>query len=275
MLRQLPRLIVCICAGALLLCSGVCFARGQRYTDFTTRTPLEQNGVLILGLNGGREPWNNEKHCVRRLALKLRSMNLPNVHIETIENKKRSLAIELITKAFDRNGDGNLDHEELASTRLILYGQSFGGAAVVKLARQLKQIGVPVMLTIQTDSVGRDDAIIPSNVAAAANLFQRNGWFIRGEREIRAEDPAKTTIIGNFKYDYSHSKIDISQVSWMKKSFRIAHTRLENDSEVWDKVEALIMDSISRRSEYRLQPGSASDYKISVLFGTTRLKSVL
>jgi hypothetical protein len=74
--------------------------------------------------------------------------------------------------------------------------------------------------------------------------FQRNGWFIRGEPEIRAEDAAKTKIIGNFKYDCSHSKIDISKISWMKKSFRIAHNRMEHDDAVWNRVEALILNSI-------------------------------
>jgi hypothetical protein len=80
---------------------------------------------------------------------------------------------------------------------LILYGQSFGGAAVVKLARELEVMGVPVLLTVQVDSVGRGDGIIPANVARAANLFQRNGLFIRGEPKIRAQDPSRTTIIGN------------------------------------------------------------------------------
>jgi hypothetical protein len=248
MLEQTPRRLKCWVAGVLLLVSsGGCLLRGQRYNTFTTRTPLEQNEILILGFIGGREPWNNDRYCVRRLALKLRSMNLPDVHIETVENKKRSLAIELITNALDRNHDGKLDQQERASAQLILYGQSFGAAAVVKLARQLKEIGVPVLLTVQVDSIGREDAIIPSNVASAANLFQRNGWFIRGEPEIRAEEPTKTTIIGNFKYDYSHSKIDISRVSWLKKSFRIAHTRMEHDADAWGKVEELIVSAIKKR----------------------------
>jgi hypothetical protein len=232
-------------AGVLLLIfSAGCFGRGQRYRDFTMRTPLEQNEILILGFMGGREPWNNDKHCVRRLALKLRSMNLPDVRVETVENKKRSLAMELVKNAFDRNHDGKLDQRECSSAKLILYGQSFGAAAVVKFARQLNQIGVPVLLSVQVDSIGRHDSIIPSNVARAANLFQRNGWFIRGEREIFAEDPTKTAIVGNFKFDYSHSQIDISKVSWMKKSFRIAHTRMEYDGEAWGKVEELILASI-------------------------------
>ena len=242
-----PRCLKLWAAVALLAvsCNG-CFWRGQRYRHFTTPTPLKKSEILILGFMGGREPWNNDERSVRKLALKLRSMNPPEIHVETVENKKRSLAIELITKAFDGNRDGELDDSERASIRLILYGQSFGGAAVVKLARQLKKIGVPVLLTVQVDSIGRDDAMIPSNVVRAANLFQRNGWFIRGEPEIRAEDPARTTIVGNFKFDYRQKRIDISKVSWMKKSSRIAHTRMEYDPDVWQKVEELIMDEIRR-----------------------------
>ncbi|MFY9558067.1 MAG: hypothetical protein WAV47_25435 [Blastocatellia bacterium] len=231
---------------SITLQSACIFPRGQRYHDFTTPTPLTKGQVLILGFMGGREPWNNQDRNVRKLALKLRSMNDRQIHVETVENKKRSLAIELIRNAFDRNSDGQLDDRERASIRLILYGQSFGGAAVVKLARQLKQMGVPVALTVQVDSIGRGDRTIPSNVARAANLFQKNGWFIRGERQILAEDPVKTTITGNFKFDYSQKQIDLSRVSWAKKAFRVAHTRMEYDPDVWSKVEELILDAIEK-----------------------------
>ena len=178
-------------------------------------------------------------------ALKLRSIKDPLVYAETLENKKRGLAIELIRKAFDRNGDGELNEQERTSVRLILYGQSFGGAATVKLARQLKTMSVPVLLTVQIDSVGRGDKIIPSNVAPAANLFQRNGLFIRGEPQIIPEDPVKTTIVGNFEFDYTKKRIDISQVPWHKRVFRVAHNRIEHDSDVWAKVEELILDAIN------------------------------
>lgn len=239
--RLFPIALVC-----LALHAGCIFPRGQRYRHFTTPTPLPQGQILILGFMGGREPWNNDARNVRKLALKLRSMHDPTIQVETVENKKRSLAIELITKAFDRNRDGTLDERERASIRLILYGQSFGGAAVVKLARQLKKMDVPVTLMVQVDSIGRGDRVIPSNVARAANLFQRNGWFIRGEPEIRAEDPARTTIAGNFKFDYSRKQIDVSKVPLMKKAFRVAHTRMEYDPDVWAKVEELILDSLKK-----------------------------
>lgn len=242
---QRGRLLL-ITMSCLTFHSGCIFPRGQLYRHFTTPTPLAQGQILVLGFMGGREPWNNDERNVRKVALKLLSMNDPGICVETVENKKRSLAIELISNAFDRNRDGKLDQRERATIRLILYGQSFGGAAVVKLARQLKKMDVPVLLTVQVDSIGRGDRMIPPNVARAANLFQRNGWFVRGEPEIRAEAPARTTIIGNIKFDYSHKQIDVSNVPLMKKAFRVAHTRMEYDPDVWAKVEELILDSIKK-----------------------------
>lgn len=203
--------------------------------------------MLVVGFMGGRESWDNRQRGVRKLALRLRSMNLPGVHVETVENKKRRMAVELIRNAFDRDRDGRLDVRERASARVIVYGQSFGGAAVVKLARQLKKMDVPVLLTLQVDSVGRGDKVIPSNVARAANLFQRDGLIIKGEREIRPEDPSRTTIIGNFKFDYSRKKIDLAEVSWLKRLFRTAHTKMDHDPEVWALVERTILDVIAAK----------------------------
>ena len=229
----------------LLLLVGGITARAQQYGDFATRRPLKDGDVLVVGFMGGRESWDNQQRGVRKLALKLRSMNLPGVHIETIENKNRRLAMQLIRDAFDHDSNGSLDERERELARIILYGQSFGGAAVVKLARELKQVGVPVLLTVQVDSIGRGDKVIPSNVAFSANLFQRDGLIIKGEREIRPEDPKKTTIIGNFKFDYSGKKIDLSEVSWLKRLFQAAHTKMDHDPEVWAVVESCILNVLA------------------------------
>jgi hypothetical protein len=246
MTSQAPRIFALALAAAIpALVAGCMFVGGQRYEDFQTATPLPANNVLILGFMGGREPWDNPNRGVRQLAIKLREMRLPDVWIETVENKKRDLAMELIRHAFDRNADGELDDQERQDVRVILYGQSFGGAAVVKLARTLQKANIQVLLTVQIDSVGRGDVVVPANVAKAANLFQTNGMFIQGESKILADDPSKTAILGNFKFDYADKEIDLSQVSWMKKAFRSAHTKMDFDHEVWDKVEALILDALS------------------------------
>lgn len=221
------------------------FRSQQRYSDFSTPTPSRER-YLILGFMGGREPWNNDKNAVRKLALKLRS-DLPNAHVETVENRRRDLALRLVREALDRDGDGSLSPEERKDARVILYGQSFGGAAVVKFARQLEELDVPILLTVQIDSVGRDDGEIPPNVRAAANLYQHDGLIIQGEAPIRAQDPEKTEILGNFEYDYDHREIDISGVSFWKKVLRHAHTKMEFDREVWDKVEELIRQAMADR----------------------------
>ena len=228
----------------LWLLAGESPARGQDYRDFITATPLPANHALVVAFMGGREPWNNNKRWVRKLALNLRAMNLSGVHVETVENTRRQLAIELIRNAFDRNQDHALDSAERSNARLIVYGHSFGGAAVVKLARELEEMDLPILLTVQIDSVGRGDALIPPNVRQAANLFQANGLLIRGEPEIRAQDPTRTTIVGNFEYDYRRKNIDLSHVSWWKKIFRTAHTRMGHDPEVWAHVKRLILDAL-------------------------------
>lgn len=88
---------------------------------------------------GGREKWDGP-HAVRKLALELRALNRSGLHVETVENRKRSLALELVGRAFDRDGDGRLNSDECRRVRLILYGHSFGGAAVIKFARQIEAL---------------------------------------------------------------------------------------------------------------------------------------
>ena len=207
----------------LLLSSACVLSQGQRYYDFTTQTPLPKQHFLILGFLGGWKPWDSRHSGVRKLALRLRRMNLPGVSVETVENKKRDLAIELILRSLDRDGDGKASPEERTGARLILYGQSFGGAAVVKLARQLQAMCIPVLLTIQIDSVGRSDSVIPPNVLRAANFFQQNGIFIRGESEIRAADSARTEIIAWWKRLFStdHAKMTGTPRSGRKSRFSL------------------------------------------------------
>jgi hypothetical protein len=235
MKRLLLFLVLC------LLLTG-CISR-QRYRHFETKTPIAKGDSLVVGFLGGRQSWNSSREGVRRLALELRAMKLPGLHVETVENVRRDLALQLVRNALDHDGNGTLSDKEKESARLILYGQSFGGAAVVKFANQLHDLKIPVLLTIQIDSVGRHDDVLPENVAAATNLFQRNGIIIRGEPEIRAQNPLKTQIIGNFEFDYAKKQIDLSSVPWYKKFLRTSHTKMNQDPEVWKKVKELILST--------------------------------
>ncbi len=234
---------------AVLLAGGCAIIRPQAYRSFVTQTPAPAKSYLVIGFMGGVEAWDADKYTVSKLALKLRSLDLPDVHVETVENRQEKLALRLIQNALDRNGDGNLDEEERASACVILYGHSLGGGSVVKLASELKEIGVPVLLTIQVDSVGRKDRVIPSNVVRAINFYQHDGPFIRGRSEIVAEDFRKTTILGNYKYDYRNKKVDDSALFWLARILEGGHAKLEFDPDVWAKVGQLIVHEIEESSK--------------------------
>jgi hypothetical protein len=192
------------------------------------------------------ERWDDKSRGVRQVAIKLEAMNLPNVHVETLENRKRDLAIKFIQNAFDYNQNGSLDDWERDSARLILYGHSLGGAAVVEISRELKKMGVPVLLTVQIDSVDLvyDDHVIPSNVKRAANLFQNDGWILRGEDEIEPENPNKTEILANIRFDYRDKNVDMSSMTWERRLFSIPHVKMEADPEVWVTVGKMILSEI-------------------------------
>ena len=216
-------------------------AEGQTWEDFLTKTPIGLGETLVIGFLGGREAWDNEERSPRKLALRLRSPRVRGLHVETLENDRRPLAVELIRRAFDRDRNGVVDSQERASARIVVYGLSFGGAATVKLARDLHKLNIPVLLTIQIDSVGWGDSVIPPNVRRTANFYQKNGIVIRGEGPIRAEDPERTMIVADCRVDYSKRKIDISHVNWFKKLMRVAHSYISYDPEVWSRVEQLIL----------------------------------
>ena len=220
----------------LFALSGCLLRQGQRYESFTVPRPWAPGNCLVLGFLGGRARWDAENRWVRKTALALRERG---VQAETVENSKKNLAMRLVQEAFDSNGDGTLNGAEAQQVRLISYGLSFGGAAVVELARRLREHSIPVLLTIRIDSVGLRDGLLPANVKSAANLYQRNGWLVKGEPTIQAEDP-RTRILGNWRYDYRNKTVDLSSLVWYKRLLHTSHAKMGHDPEVWSKVEGLI-----------------------------------
>jgi hypothetical protein len=216
----------------------------QSGEDLIIPTPLTSDDTLIIGFQGGRDRWDNQRVGVGRMALRLKLLQTSRLYVQTFENRKRELALRFVREALDRDHDGVLSGDEAASARIVLYGESFGGAAVIKFARQLRQFHVPVLLTVQIDSVGLGHEVVPNNVRCAANLFQRNGRFVRGPENIRAADPSRTHILGNWRFDYRNSAIDISDLPWYKTILRKDHSCMDRDPLVWQRVEELIISAI-------------------------------
>jgi pimeloyl-ACP methyl ester carboxylesterase len=197
---------------------------------------------IVIGFVGGYVSGSNMHHAEVQLAARLKAAYPIGVYVEAFANRHYKTADKTILNLLDINQDGNLTQEEKNKARIILYGHSWGAAAAVMLARELQSQQIPVLLTIQVDSVnkfGWVDKVIPSNVAQAANFYQTHG-SLSGLKEIKAEDPSKTKILGNYLFDYSKDPIVCKGYPWWDRYFARAHTEIECDPKVWTQVEDLV-----------------------------------
>lgn len=236
----------------LLACSAAaCGAPMVQRHDWPSVPPVSLTPttppVIVLGFVGGVVKYDDPVRSEVKLADHLRAEYPSGVFVETFENRHREKALHVILTQLGADRSGLLSENEKRQARIILYGHSWGGSAMVELARELDKRGIPVLLTVQVDSVKRfsvDDSVIPSNVARAANFYQPNG-VIHGRAEIHAADPAKTQILGNFRFDYKEHPIHCTEYPWYDRTFAKAHTEIDCDPTVWSRVEALIQQQIS------------------------------
>jgi hypothetical protein len=197
-------------------------------------------------------------HSGVQLAARLRTDYPSGVYVSVFENRRREDAHQEILRLLDTNHDSTLSEEEKRNARIVIYGMSWGGSETVELARELDNDGIPVLLTIQVDSVekhGENDRLIPANVAEAVNFYQTDG-FLHGETEIRAADAARTHILGNYRSEYKVSSIDCTDYPWWDRLFVKQHTEIECDTRVWSRVEALIRSKLPPSREAATQPQS-------------------
>ena len=202
--------------------------------------------VIVIGFVGGRVKPNNLIHTEVQLAAHIRRDYPSGVYAETFGNHRGEEAREEVLRLLDTNDNGTLSAEEKQNARVIIYGHSWGASETVTLARELQESSIPVLLTIQVDSVskrGEDDAIIPANVSQGINFYQLTG-FLHGRSEIRAADAARTQILGNFRYDYRRNPVNCDRYPWFARVFMRPHIEIENDPRVWNRVESLIRSKL-------------------------------
>lgn len=207
-------------------------------------------GSIVIGFVGGFVAHNNSIHGEVQLAERLRHNTSSNLQVKMFENHRGAQARQEVLRLLDTDHDGSLSLEEKGSARIAIYGHSWGASETVALARSLERDHIPVLLTVQVDSVqklGEDDASIPSNVAQAVNFFQTDG-LLHGRVRIYAADASRTQILGNVHFDYKDKSIGCHGYSWFARTFMRPHIEIESDPSVWAQVESLI------RAKLRLTP---------------------
>ena len=202
--------------------------------------------VIVIGFVGGYVRHDDLVHSEVQLAAHLLQDFPSGVMVKMFENHRGEKAHEEILRLLDTDQDGQLSTQEKQSARIIIYGHSWGASETLNLARELEKDGIPVLLTIQVDSIakgGQNDEVVPSNVGQAANFYQADG-LLHGRAKIRSADPEHTRIIGNFRSDYKAHPIRCDRYPWFSRVFMKTHIEIECDPNVWNQVDSLIRSNL-------------------------------
>jgi pimeloyl-ACP methyl ester carboxylesterase len=209
----------------------------------TTATPSN----IVIGFVGGFVSHDNPHHGPVQFAQQIQRTVPKDTYVRVFENRRRKQAYATVLRLLDTDRDGVLSAEEKARARIILFGHSWGASAAVLLARDLRREGVPVLLTVQVDSVAKawqDDSVIPDNVAEAVNFYQPHG-ILHGRRQITAANPARTEILGNYLVDYKKNPVQCPEASWAERVFTPGHMQSECDPHLWSQIESLVRQRLN------------------------------
>lgn len=232
---------------ALLLTIGTATSLLHAAEGGMVRSSPTSPSYIVVGFVGGFVRHTNPYHGPVQLAKRIQKDAPQGTFIEIFENRHRKTAYHTILRLLDVNHDGTLSPEEKSAAHILLFGQSWGASATVMLARELDRLGIPVMLTVQVDSVAKpwqSDQLIPNNVSAAVNFYQPHG-IIHGTKLIRAEDDSKTRILGNYRFDYRQTPANCQSYSWFDRTFTPSHMQSECDPRLWSQVETLIRERMN------------------------------
>ena len=206
------------------------------------RPPATPGQLIVIGFMGGNISAGNMVHRDALVARELQQRYPQGLHAAVFANSDGKKALHTVLQLLAADGNGRPSPGEKSAARIVIYGHSWGASETVTLARRLNALGIPVLLTIQVDSVAKsneDDRSIPPNVRQAVNFYETEG-LLHGRSLIAAMDPAQTRILGNYLSSYREHPVSCAGYPWFARIFMRPHIEIENDPQVWSKVDALI-----------------------------------
>lgn len=212
--------------------------------------------LIVVGFMGGRVSASNLVHREALMARDLQQGHPLALNALVFANHDGDRALHAVLRFLDENRDGRLSDEEKQAARIVIFGHSWGGSETVNLANRLNALGIPVLLTVQVDSVQKqneNDRRIPANVHEAVNFYQTEG-LLHGRTMIEAADPSKTRVLGNYESSYRSKTVSCAGYPWFARAFMRPHIEIENDPQLWTRIEALILTQLPLPQTSLLKP---------------------
>lgn len=209
-------------------------------------------GLIVIGFLGGFAKDGDTNHPEVWFGDYLRELYPSADEVSVVSNHQHQKALTDVQRLLDADQNGDVTAAEKKQAKIILYGHSWGASETVTFAQELGRLDIPVLLTVQIDIVpkpGQQPLVIPANVGAAVNFFQsEEHGFLHGRREVIAEDPGRTEIIGNLRMSYEGRHVDCRNYPWLPRTFNKPHHEIENDARVWKQIASIIDSRLSLRN---------------------------
>ena len=258
--------IALMCAFVIAL-PGYASAGSNTFSGSSPAQPPSQvpSSIIVVGFLGGFVSYDEPHHPEVQMIKSLRQEYPGDVYFGLFENRRVGEAYKTILKRLGASHGDALSGDAKRRACIVLFGHSWGASAVVALSRKLERAGIPVTLTIQIDSVAKpfqNDWLIPPNVIQAVNFYQTHG-LVHGRRKIVSEDPAHTTILGNFLWEYKGDFAECHGFSWRGRLLSKGHTQIECDYKMWLQVETLLRPYLPNLAQGKPSPSGNDTIPLS------------
>ena len=153
--------------------------------------------ILYAGFVGVMETSNRQGSGVVQLRDTLSGPGYADVCAESFRAYSWESCRDWILSRLPGNSGPVTEAGSKDTPRIILVGHSAGGWSMLKVARDLRDKGIPIELAVLLDSVAITDPTVPSNVKAIAVFHARGVLMFLTSKNIRIENPQNTTVIAN------------------------------------------------------------------------------
>jgi hypothetical protein len=195
--------------------------------------------VVVVGFTGGLEPKGFQDSGIATVIRRIAGLGDGVVALQFTHGEWRQAAAKVLDLA--RSSPPLPGH--LRQPLIVACGHSMGAISVGKFAQLLGQSGLDVSLAVYIDAFSASQPRVPANVVCAINFYQRAGMFrglpVRGQAELAAVEPARTTLLGNYRLK-PRDKPPKARARPNRRLFFEQHYRLAHDA----RVQGFILEAV-------------------------------